>query len=422
MITEEYVPFHKVIKLLEDFTNRHYDLNAFGFGNLLEYGKDIEDRTLLYPVLFVVPQAITYDEQQTAYSISVIIADRLSDDLHNRVSAISNMNMIAKDLIGEIKLGDLQQYFDTEIPATATSFIERMEDNVGGVALDITLTTLDPLNVCDRFMEPVSYDEDAINYLNAVIDAGGNVDETISGATLSLFKQLKDNELYDKITYMYPFIGAVEDSHKINAIEPGVDDIVFEAGWTHDYSGSTSNGTNYATPPAGITFATDSSFHTSWYTNEDNGIPTNNISICRFQDTLPSYNRIKLRAWNNLGPSYSFQFYSMAQSGFVFDYYTNYYSGAPTSISGFWSNTRTDNVDISFNIETKGSPALVNTGASPGEAYNGTGITRFPGDITSNVPLRYAFITLGQGLTPNELNTLKLVINDFQTTLNRNVI
>src|SRR5210317_844866 len=170
MITEEYVPFHKVIKLLEDFTNRHYDLNAFGFGNLLEYGKDIEDRTLLYPVLFVVPQTITYDEQQTAYSISVIIADRLSDDLHNRVSAISNMNMIAKDLIGEIKLGDLQQYFDTEIPATATSFIERMEDNVGGVALDITLTTLDPLNVCDRFMEPVSYEPSQLEGLYAWYD------------------------------------------------------------------------------------------------------------------------------------------------------------------------------------------------------------------------------------------------------------
>src|SRR6056300_17453 len=201
MITEEYVPFHKVIKLLEDFTNRHYDLNAFGFGNLLEYGKDIEDRTLLYPVLFVVPQAITYDEQQTAYSISVIIADRLSDDLHNRVSAISNMNMIAKDLIGEIKLGDLQQYFDTEIPATATSFIERMEDNVGGVALDITLTTLDPLNVCDRFMEPVSCEPSQLEGLYAWYDFQDTDTITLTGGTNIIEVSDKSGNNYDLTPY-----------------------------------------------------------------------------------------------------------------------------------------------------------------------------------------------------------------------------
>ena len=183
MITEEYVPFHKVIKLLEDFSNRHYDLNAFGFGNLLEYGKDIEDKTLLYPVLFVVPQTITYDEQQTTYSISVIIADRLSDDLHNRVSAISNMSMIAKDLVGEIKLGDLQDYFDTDIPITSTSFIDRMEDSVGGVAMDITLTTLDPINVCDRFLEPVEYNPSQLEGLYAWYDFQDTSTISLSGGT-----------------------------------------------------------------------------------------------------------------------------------------------------------------------------------------------------------------------------------------------
>ena len=183
MITEEYVPFHKVIKLLEDFANRHYDINGFGFGNLLEYGKDIEDKTFLYPVLFVVPQSITYDEQQTTYSISVIFADRLSEDLHNRVDAISNMSMVAKDLIGEIKLGDLQEYFDTEIPLTSTSFIERMEDNVGGVALDINLTTIDPLNVCERFMEPVIYQPNTIENLFAWYDFQDTSTITLTGGT-----------------------------------------------------------------------------------------------------------------------------------------------------------------------------------------------------------------------------------------------
>jgi len=183
MITEEYIPFHKVIKLLEDFTYRHIDLNAFGFGNLLEYGKDIEDRTLLYPVLFVVPQTITYDEQQTQYSLSIIIADRLSEDEKNRVDAISNMSMIAKDLIGEIKLGGLQEYFDVDLPITSTSFIERFMDNVGGVALDITLTSLDPLNVCQSFLVPVEYNPLQIDGLFAWYDLQDTSTITLTGGT-----------------------------------------------------------------------------------------------------------------------------------------------------------------------------------------------------------------------------------------------
>ena len=150
MITEEYIPFHKVIALLEDFTNRHFVLNSFGFGNLLEYGQDIEEKENLYPVLFVVPQNVIYNEQETQFSFSIVIADRLSEDLRNRISAISNMSAIGKDLVSEIKLGEFQEYFDVDLPINATTFIERFEDNVGGVALDITLTTLDPLNVCEK--------------------------------------------------------------------------------------------------------------------------------------------------------------------------------------------------------------------------------------------------------------------------------
>ena len=150
MITEEYIPFHKVIALLEDFTNRHFVLNSFGFGNLLEYGQDIEEKENLDPVLFVVPQNVIYNEQETQFSFSIVIADRLSEDLRNRISAISNMSAIGKDLVSEIKLGEFQEYFDVDLPINATTFIERFEDNVGGVALDITLTTLDPLNVCEK--------------------------------------------------------------------------------------------------------------------------------------------------------------------------------------------------------------------------------------------------------------------------------
>jgi len=183
MITEEYIPLHKVIKLLQDFADRHININSFGFGNLLEYGKDIEDRTNLYPVMFVVPQSASYDVNTTDYTLSVIIADRLSDDLDNRISCISNMSMIAKDLIGEIKLGDLQDYFDVSLPAQSNMFIERFMDNIGGIQINLPLTTLDPINVCENFLTDVIYKPNEIENLFAWYDFQDSNTITLTGGT-----------------------------------------------------------------------------------------------------------------------------------------------------------------------------------------------------------------------------------------------
>lgn len=197
MITQEYVPFHKVIKLLQDFANRHISINSFGFGNLLEYGKDIEDRDNLYPVLFVVPQNASYDETLTDYSLSVIIADRLSDDLDNRISVISNMSMIAKDLIGEIKLGDLQEYFDVPLPISSNMFIERFMDNVGGVQLTLPIQTIDPLNVCESFLTPTIYQPNGIDNLYAWYDFQDTDTIMLSGGTYITNVLDKSNNFFD---------------------------------------------------------------------------------------------------------------------------------------------------------------------------------------------------------------------------------
>lgn len=197
MITQEYVPFHKVIKLIQDFADRHISINSFGFGNLLDYGKDIEDRDNLYPVLFVVPQNASYDENMTDYNISVIIADRLSDDLDNRISVISNMSMIAKDLIGEIKLGDLQEYFDVPLPISSNMFIERFMDNVGGVQITLPLQTIDPINVCENFLTPTIIQPQNVENLFAWYDLQDDDTITLSGGTTIIELRDKSNNFYD---------------------------------------------------------------------------------------------------------------------------------------------------------------------------------------------------------------------------------
>ncbi len=136
---EEYVDFHKVLDILQSFQENNPRLNSFGYGNLVDFGKNVSGTTVVYPFLFIVPLSIQYDENTTTYQVSAIFADRLNEDLTNEKDCVSDMSLCARDLLSQIKRGDLFDYFETILPAQAQPFMERFNDNVAGVALDLNI-------------------------------------------------------------------------------------------------------------------------------------------------------------------------------------------------------------------------------------------------------------------------------------------
>jgi hypothetical protein len=96
---------------------------------------------------------------------------------------------------------------------------------------------------------PTPFDPDAAAYLAEVIDAGGSVDATMSAATETLFLQLKSNNLYNKISLMYPYLGASAGSCAIEAKSPTSNQISFlGGGWTFTTGGTIPNKSqSYAT-------------------------------------------------------------------------------------------------------------------------------------------------------------------------------
>jgi len=127
---EEYVDFHKVLDILQSFQENNPRLNSFGYGNLVDFGKNVSGTTVVYPFLFIVPLSIQYDENTTTYQVSAIFADRLNEDLTNEKDCVSDMSLCARDLLSQIKRGDLFDYFETILPAQAQPFMERFNDNV----------------------------------------------------------------------------------------------------------------------------------------------------------------------------------------------------------------------------------------------------------------------------------------------------
>lgn len=151
---ETYLTFHKIISLLQQYQESNPTLNSFGYGNLVDFGKNVSGSTVVYPFLFVIPQSISYDENTTTYQVTMIFADRLNETLDNEVDCISDQSLNARNFLSQIRRGDLQDYFDIILPQQAQPFMERFNDNVAGVALDANIIVYEDINACVQYPTP----------------------------------------------------------------------------------------------------------------------------------------------------------------------------------------------------------------------------------------------------------------------------
>lgn len=129
-------------------------LKSFGHGDLVYFSENMSGETNVYPYMFVTPQLVTYNESTTQYQLNIIFADIVNTDLSNEIDVISDMSIEAKNLLSEIYRGFLFDELDIELPATATPFIERFNDHVGGVELNLTITIFDDINACVMYPTP----------------------------------------------------------------------------------------------------------------------------------------------------------------------------------------------------------------------------------------------------------------------------
>lgn len=160
-IMNEYTTFHKVLDYLQYFQEQSPMLNTFGYGNLVDFGKNVSGSSVNYPFLFVVPQAIEYQENMTVYSVTMIFADILNWDLSNEKDCVSDMSWEAKRFLSYLKFGQntsptLYDNIDVNMPVQAIPFFERFGDHVAGVAMEVPLIVYDTLDSCDYYPTPTA--------------------------------------------------------------------------------------------------------------------------------------------------------------------------------------------------------------------------------------------------------------------------
>jgi len=248
-------------------------------------------------------------------------------------------------------------------------------------------------------------------YLTAVVNNGGTIDSTISAATRTLFTSLVSNNLYNKMLAMYPLIGGVANSAKLNAVNVGTYDITWNGGMSFTTTGATSNGTN-GFGDTGIVYSSLSSY----YLNGSYGV--------QFHNNLPGGVQCPMGA----GPS---------NSSRVLFFSTN--DGINDQVAFDWGSDSGLNRAEVTGTGVRGLYIISSPTTSSQTAYrNGTALSPSGGAGNKNTaptssmllfrrqdgfyyPGTESFAFVGDGLTAGEVSTLSGIINTYQTSLGRNL-
>jgi hypothetical protein len=262
-----------------------------------------------------------------------------------------------------------------------------------------------------------SFDPDAAAYLAAVITAGGSTNATISGATDTLFTQLKSNGLYSKIKAFYPVLGGVAASHEINGNLNASFDLTFVGSQTHTASGfTTNNNTSYAS--------------TNYVPLTEH--PSGTMNMGMFTNTT---------GLNAAVDAYMMGAYNSATRFLSWDY-DEVSTGTRDFCGKYLSNTLTTKIDVGTVANSIGIVQIGGDGTTKTLTHNRSGVDSSAsaaqdGGLLPNVAIylgnlnlsgspyrtaqaRCAFAYMSDYLTLGETTTLSSIINTFQTTLGRN--
>lgn len=226
-----------------------------------------------------------------------------------------------------------------------------------------------------------------------------------------LVKQLIDNNLMSKFTFIYPLVGGDATKHSYNLVNPNTYQLVFNGGWTHSSNGITPNGTNTwaNTNCIANSISTINDVHISYYSRTN--LPSSfELSIGVFDGTRGLALRIRENLDNR---GYSFFAYSFTNQPF-------FNSNIPSTGLHIANTTSVTSRQL-----VKGGTILNENTVS--DTYLAPNRPIYIGAVNENgSPASYtnkecAFASGGLGLTNSEITTFNTIVQTYQTILGRNV-
>lgn len=137
---------NQLLKVFEDFSGSHGQLNSYGQGDLWEVGMSEE---IQYPCLWVQPTQARVIKGQGGFALTnttfrVFILDRVRKDKANEFEVLSDMNQIGHDLLKNIDQNPtfLNGNFTLNQNDVLMEYVsEKLKDDVSGVFMELSFVS-----------------------------------------------------------------------------------------------------------------------------------------------------------------------------------------------------------------------------------------------------------------------------------------
>lgn len=129
------VTYNKILKAFNDIATAHYQINSYGVGDVWDI---TTSGTINYPLCYVVPQDGSLSGKYYNSNFTIIFMDLTHKDLSDADDVTNDMELVAMDFIAQLQKPTYDFLFKPDnVPFKR--FTERFDDEVTGVAIDITI-------------------------------------------------------------------------------------------------------------------------------------------------------------------------------------------------------------------------------------------------------------------------------------------
>lgn len=276
-------------------------------------------------------------------------------------------------------------------------------------------------------MNQIVFDENA----QAYISAAGITQSFQQWAVNELTIELKENNLWNKMWAVYPFLGGSSASHGWNLVDTTKYRMTFSNGWTHSSLGAYSNGLSTGTLGRSGTWANTgftpsvvatNSIAVSWYRRNNLSRTTGGYDIGGYSGPVAGGGN------ENMGISQissstnaAYAAWGQTPAGFV----TNTVAGR--TASGFWTSQHISGTTSIWKNGTQILSGARTLGLAQiplhlaANVVTGAWPSLTPLDYSSNGMIQYGFVSISMGLNSSELTLFNQINNRFQTKLARRI-
>lgn len=157
---ESYSSYKQILQDWRNFAIAHEQINSFGFGDGSLLTNDIVTKVEpLYPRMYFIPDTTRLEQNHMHITWTVIVVDKLEEDLSNQQDILSDCLEICKDFYAKAYLSD----YDVEWNAELNPWLEDTETTLAGWSFTISVQQKFDYNRCvlpvTNFVPGYTWDE-----------------------------------------------------------------------------------------------------------------------------------------------------------------------------------------------------------------------------------------------------------------------